>query len=81
MCTSKLLTFMFSILLFTLSGCSATVAVVEKGAEINDSALEAAEFTICQAASIGAIQRRYGDSPERWNALCKPKDISPIVGN
>ena len=47
------------ILLVFLSGCSTLSSVVDKGAELNDKALVSAEGTICTAASVGAVERRY----------------------
>ncbi len=42
-----------------LSGCSTIMKVADKAADINDEALISAEFTICSAASVGSIERRY----------------------
>lgn len=42
-----------------LSGCSTIAQITDKAANVNDEALVAAEFTICSAASVGAVQRRY----------------------
>lgn len=40
----------------SVSGCA---QIANKAADINDEALLSAEFTICNAASTGSIQRRY----------------------
>lgn len=56
-----------------LSGCAAMDMFKEKAAELNDEGLISAEFTICKAASIGSIMRRYGLSEEKakaWKVLC-----------
>ena len=45
--------------LLTLSGCGSVSDLLDKAADVNDEALLSAEFTICSAASTGAIQRRY----------------------
>lgn len=64
-----------------LSGCGVTGAgeslrqfVVEEAAEANDRDLAEAELFVCQAASVGAIKRRYGQSYNQlraWDQLCK----------
>jgi len=51
--------FILLVLLVLLSGCSTLSTVVNKGAEVNDKALIGAETTICQGASVGAVERRY----------------------
>lgn len=43
-------------------------AAKEKGAQAMDEALVEAEWTICQAASTGAVDRRYGQTPDLWRA-------------
>lgn len=57
------------------SGCSALDSAVDKGAELNDEALETAELAICRAASIGSILRRYRTEEQvsAWQGLCLPK--------
>ena len=47
------------VLLVLLSGCSTLSKVVDKGAEVNDEALIGAEATLCNIASVGAVERRY----------------------
>lgn len=67
----KILTVLITVL--TMSGCSLVGSGVEKAAQANDEALKAAEFTICQGASIGSIRRKF-DTPEKaemWKSLCK----------
>lgn len=61
-----------AIVLFSLllTGCSTLDTVIQTGAEANDTAVQAAEFTLCQGASIGAIRRAYGDRPAIWRELC-----------
>jgi len=53
-----------------LSGCGTLGVVAQKGADANDAALDGAEFTICEGASIGAVRRKYGSQPEKWESLC-----------
>jgi len=55
---------------FCLSGCATIGTAVEKGADANDSAVQAAEFTLCQGASVGSIRRAFGTRPEIWRELC-----------
>ena len=47
-----------------VSGCASyetvSTQVVEKGADAADEVLEAAEWGLTQAATIGAARRRYG---------------------
>lgn len=54
--------------------------MADKASEINDEALNTAEFTICHGASVGSIRRHYG-SPEKskiWAELCNSvDDFSP----
>lgn len=54
----------------TLSGCTAVGSIAQKGATANDSIVDAAIFTLCQGASIGAIKRRF-DTPEKATTLSK----------
>lgn len=63
------------ILLVTLFlfGCATVDQVRGKVAGLYDQALESAETTICNDASVGSVLRRYGRSVERaneWRALC-----------
>lgn len=43
-------------------------AVRERGAEAYDEALDTAEFTQCNAASVGSVFRRYGADKELWDS-------------
>lgn len=61
---------LISILTLTASGCAYVPLAVDKGAKLNDEAVKSAEFTICNAASIGSIRRAYGDRIEVWKNLC-----------
>lgn len=47
------------ILLVFISGCSTVGLVTDSASKANDEALKSAEFTICFAASVGSIERRY----------------------
>lgn len=71
------------VVLFLLSGCSILGGVADRAGEVNDEALNAAEFTICHGASIGSIRRHYG-SPEKsriWTELCNSVDAFNLNKN
>lgn len=66
-------------LLLPLGACAqydaATGAAKAAGASVYDRALVESEFVICQAASVGSVQRRYGQTDETaaaWRKLCSP---------
>lgn len=59
-----------------LTGCAQygmiKKAVAENGESAKDEALEAAEWYICNASSVGAVKRRY-TTPEQvaaYNVIC-----------
>ena len=78
-------TLILLILLTLTSGCGTIEKIVGAAAEINDESLLSAEFTICRAASIGSVIRRYGttDKAKAWRELCtQDSDAVPtIIGN
>jgi len=55
-----------------VSGCAQIGEAVEQAAVLNDEALNKAEFTICNAASVGSVKRRYNTPEliETWQRLC-----------
>lgn len=60
-----------------VSACSTAQPYVQAakdgGAKAMDGVLSEAEWVICQAASVGAVKRRYGQSAEAaayWRGLC-----------
>ena len=58
---------------FTAAGEQAREAIATEGAQAYDEGLVTAEFFVCQAASVGSVQRRYGRSAhlaEAWRTLC-----------
>lgn len=59
-----------AVLVLFLAGCTATIR--DKGADINDTALENALFTICYGASIGAVRREFQGRGATYNDLCNP---------
>lgn len=58
-----------------LTACSTISAMVSKGAELNDAAVQTAEFTFCQGASIGALRRKFNPSERAalWKTLKCPE--------
>lgn len=67
---------------FTKEGDLARTAVSEGGAQAMDEGLVNAEWFICNAASIGAVKRRYGRTKEQadsYNALCGLEGDAAIV--
>ena len=66
------------ITLIFLSGCAEYRALIAvNGAESADATLESAEWTLCKAATGGALERRYtlfsdSQSPKAqgWAGLC-----------
>jgi hypothetical protein len=73
---------------FFLSGCggfgdTSRQFVAVEGAEAYDEGLENAEWLICQAASVGSVQRRYGRSAglaDAWRMLCLGDAEADILG-
>lgn len=61
-----------ALLLLTMfmAGCASWDAIkgtaVDRVRAANDRALEDAEFIICEAATRGALRRRYGVDPDKW---------------
>ena len=45
---------------------------IDKAAQANDEALKAAEFTVCQGASVGSVKRRFNtdELSKLWRKLC-----------
>jgi len=58
-----------------MAGCASLNTAIDKGAEANDAAVQAAEFAICNGASIGSIRRSFGNRPEVWRELCADEFI------
>lgn len=56
-----------------LTGCSTLGVITDRASTANDDALKAAEFTICVAASVGSIERRYNTEEllRARSLLCK----------
>ena len=68
--------------LLLLSGCETMSKIMDFAGDVNDEALISAEATICRAASIGSVLRRY-DTEEKakaWKELCtSDTDSVPII--
>ena len=61
------------LLVIFLTGCSALGSMINRAAKVNDDALKAAEFSICNGASVGSVKRRF-NTPELaklWRELCE----------
>lgn len=73
--------------LVSLPGCAGfepvRTAVAVEGARAADEARKAAEWTLCDAISVGAWRRAYGADPARadgWKRLCAQPDAMPAAG-
>ena len=73
-----------------LAGCTeyftSKAVLVETGAEVADEVLANVELIQCRAISIGAWQRRYGQTQEltkAWNTICiaNPITMPPAVSD
>lgn len=67
---------------FTQAGTAFKAGAVAKGAKAYDEGLANAEFFVCNAASVGSVQRRYGRSADMaatWRALCLGNRDSHII--
>lgn len=55
-----------------LTGCAWQAQIATDGAKAADDALAAAEWALCNAATVGSVKRRYQDPIKRdaYNALC-----------
>ena len=66
--------------LVSISGCT---TIANKAADWNDDALKTSEFTICRAASVGAVLRRYNtkELSQAWVKLCidSNNNTNPLV--
>ena len=58
---------------FTSTGDAVRNALKERGGQAMDAGLENTEWFMCEGASVGSVQRRYGKSretAEAWKTLC-----------
>lgn len=76
-----MLKILITIILVSLSGCSAIQTAVGKASSLNDEALKSSEFTICRGASVGSVLRRYNtkELADAWVRLCINNTENPIV--
>lgn len=72
------------LLLSTLAGCAGfdtvKTAVAVEGAKAADDVRQSAEWTLCDAISVGAWRRAYAGDPvkaEGWKNLCAPAVAKP----
>jgi hypothetical protein len=70
--------------LVVVSGCTSwntlQSGVAVQGAKAADEALETSEWGICEAVTMGAWQRRYGENPGKakaWADLCDGQVVIP----
>lgn len=71
-------------LLATLSGCAGfdtvKTAVAVDGARAADDVRKTAEWTLCDAITVGAWRRAYAADPVKaggWKQLCTQPDSTP----
>ncbi len=65
-----------------LSGCGQGVAIRNAGAVAEDQLIDTAEWSICNAASVGSVRRKYGSDEEKaaaWRVICRSGDAQ-IIG-
>lgn len=75
---------LLAILVF--AGCTGWSAVksgvATHGAAVADEALITARWATCDAATVGAVRRKYSGDPEgliAWQAFCRLKAETPAV--
>jgi hypothetical protein len=72
--------------IFTLTGCAEWGAVKSSiathGARIADEELVTARWLTCEAATVGAVRRKYSGDPEglaAWQGFCRLKAEAAAV--
>ncbi len=62
-----------------LAGCVQTelvgVGLTGGGAKAADAFLKRAEWGVCKAATVGAVERRYKGRGAVYRAFCRPRGI------
>jgi hypothetical protein len=61
-----------------LVGCA---SIPQQGAKITDEVVTTAEWTLCNAISVGAWRRAYAGDPNRmegWLLLCDQPTAAPL---
>jgi hypothetical protein len=59
-----------------------SAVVAQKGAEISDQELVTARWLTCEAATVGAIRRKYANDPtglEAWRSFCSLRESANIA--
>lgn len=56
---------------FTPQGTAIRNAVEKYGAQAYDEGLENAVYFVCNVASVGAVRRKWGQSPEVYTRFCE----------
>jgi hypothetical protein len=84
-------TLIMTTILLALTGCGFTSAGTafqstarEAGRQAMDAGVARATWFLCNAASVGAIQRRFGQSEamaNAWRALCKDATGIKVLGD
>lgn len=77
---TALLALLLTVLLSGCAGLDAAQAVAaDRGARAADEARQTAEWTLCNAISVGAWRRAYAADPARadgWRRLCaQPSEV------
>lgn len=73
----KLKLLALQMIVILIAGCAEFSAfksgVAEHGADVTDEALESSVWYTCNAASVGAVKRRFKTPEERkaYNAICQ----------
>ncbi len=72
---SKLL--LIAAVAISLGGCSVISGVFDKAADANDQAIESAIFTVCKAASVGSVKRKFNTSElmAKYNVICSQSTV------
>ena len=72
------------IIILFITGCSALSSIIDSAAEASDKILVSAEFTICNAASVGSVVRRYNTAKKSkvWQEIFNQTSTdNPVVNN
>jgi len=75
-----------NLLALMIQGCAgfttAKTAIAIEGFKVADEALAVSEWGQCEAATVGAIRRKYKDNPQglkRWQAFCTTNEFAPVI--
>jgi hypothetical protein len=59
-----------------------SAVVAQKGAEVSDQELITARWLTCEAATVGAIRRKYANDPvglAAWRDFCSLHESAPVT--